>query len=730
MQFALPERFSQVFFPFVLIFCFFYQNKVHAEADSTEKLKRALLVTQKPAERTALLITLSQDLISSDPIAAKLYITEAISICQHTDSSQQYARALAVMGKIFTHTGKLDSALFFLNQASNIPIVREDDYLRFEIHNQIGTVLTNQQAYDSAEFHYQLCSEIAGRLNKPDYLAAINNNLGMLADERGMLQQAFDYYLIALKYYDDISDLANQAVVLNNLGLVNQALGDNVKAIEFLKKAIEINTGLNNQLNVSMNYGNLGTCYKILGNNTEALACFQHSLTLSRELGLELDQAKTLMNMGNLYVQMNKFEEAESHFKASLEICERNNIVYGILINYYNIAGLYYYKKDYSQAIEYLEKSNQLAQEQGNIKMYIDIYKLYEKINEALGNYKLAFFYHKNWDIITDSLKAMANKEYILDLQAKYQVEKKELENKNLRTENTAKALSIRNQKITTAAVAFVLFLTGLLAIVLFRSRDKAQRANQQLNELNNKILIQNTALEEVNTTKDKLFSIIAHDLKSPFNSLLSFLQLLIDEKADIDENKKKEILMMLYQHSNNTYSLIENLLQWALGQRGHLQFNPGNFDLRQIVEAEIEFLSGRADKKNIRIINTIEVNSMAWVDENMVKIIFRNLLNNAIKFSFENSVITINSIRCFDKHEVTITDHGIGMPEKVSKALFSGNNFYSTKGTKNESGSGLGLMIVKELMDKQGCSFRVNSTEGKGTVITLGFPLADNGPA
>jgi len=517
---------------------------------------------------------------------------------------------------------------------------------------------------------------------------------------------------------------------LNNLGLINQALGDNVKAIEFLKKAIDINTGLNSQMNVSMNYGNLGTCYKNLGNKTEALACFERSLALSRELGLVLDQAKTLMNMGNLFVQMDKFNEAESHLKASLEICEKNNIVYGILVNQVNMASMYYHKKDYNQALKHLDKSFQLAQEQGNIKTYNDIYKLYEEISESLGNYKQAFFYHKKRDSITDSLQVMANKEYIFELQAKYQVEKKELENKNLRAENTSKALSIRNQKITTAAVAFVLFLTGLLAIVLFRSRDRAQRANQQLNELNNKILVQNSALEEVNATKDKLFSIIAHDLKSPFNSLLSFLQLLIDEKADIDEQKKKEILMMLYQHSNNTYSLIENLLQWALGQRGHLQFNPDNVDLRQVVDSEIEFLSGRAEKKNIRIVNKVPANSMAWVDENMVKIIFRNLINNAIKFSFENGVITVNSIRGIDKHEVTVTDYGVGMPEHVSKALFSGNNFYSSKGTKNESGSGLGLMIVKELMEKQGCCLQVSSTEGKGTVISLGFPLAKEGIA
>lgn len=730
MHLTPTERFNQFVMAIVLVFGILHPTIVQAETDTTEKLKQALLVTQGPAERTNLLIVLAQDLISSDPVAAMNYINEAISISKHTDSTRQYARALATMGKIFTNTGKLDSALIFLNLAGKIPIVQEDDYLMFEIHNQIGTVFTNQQVYDSAEFHYHICIEIAERLNKPEYLAAINNNLGLLADERGMLQQAFDYYLIALSYYDDIDDHANQAVVLNNLGLINQALGDNEKAIEFLKKAIDINTGLRNQMNVSMNYGNLGTCYKNLGNKTEALACFERSLALSRELGLVLDQAKTLMNMGNLFVQMDKFNEAESQLKASLEICEKNNIVYGILVNYYNMASMYYNMKAYKEALVYLDKTHQLAHEQGNIKMLNDIYKLYEEINEATGNYKSAYFYHKKRDIITDSLQVMANKEYIFELQAKYQVEKKELENKNLRAENTSKALSIRNQKITTAAVAFVLLLTGLLAVVLFRSRDRAQRANQQLNELNNKILVQNSALEEVNATKDKLFSIIAHDLKSPFSSLLSFLQLLIDEKADIDEQKKKEILMMLYQHSNNTYSLIENLLQWALGQRGHLQFNPDNVDLRQVVDSEIDFLSGRAEKKNIRIVNKVPANSMAWVDENMVKIIFRNLINNAIKFSFENGAITINSIRGIDKHEVTVTDHGVGMPENVSKALFSGNNFYSSKGTKNESGSGLGLMIVKELMEKQGCCLQVSSTEGKGTVISLGFPLAKEGIA
>lgn len=229
----------------------------------------------------------------------------------------------------------------------------------------------------------------------------------------------------------------------------------------------------------------------------------------------------------------------------------------------------------------------------------------------------------------------------------------------------------------------------------------------------------QTIELEKINKLKDKLFSIIAHDLKSPFASLVSMLKILSDGQLTIDEFK--EYLPKLTENVEYTSTMLENLLNWSRSQIDAVNIVSEKLDLKEIINNEIIFFSKKAAEKNIDISNEIAENTFIYADRNTVDLVFRNLFSNAIKFCNTADSITISSKINDEKLIITFADTGIGMSaDKVNK-LF-GTEIFSTYGTNKEKGTGLGLLLCKDFIEKNGGSIRVESEEGKGTIFYIQF--------
>ncbi len=227
----------------------------------------------------------------------------------------------------------------------------------------------------------------------------------------------------------------------------------------------------------------------------------------------------------------------------------------------------------------------------------------------------------------------------------------------------------------------------------------------------------------EANATKDKFFSIIAHDLKNPFNALVGITKILLNDYERFDAEKKKELIQMLYDSSQQGYKLLENLLSWSRIQTGRMTWNPEHIDLFTYTFESMTLLKTAAENKCLSLISEIEKNTMLYADANMVTMVMRNLVSNAIKFTPEKGEVRITSKTVGDDEQVMISDTGIGIKAQDIDRLFRIDMHHSTPGTADEQGTGLGLILCKEFVEKNGGKIWAESEFGKGSRFIFSIP-------
>jgi len=249
--------------------------------------------------------------------------------------------------------------------------------------------------------------------------------------------------------------------------------------------------------------------------------------------------------------------------------------------------------------------------------------------------------------------------------------------------------------------------------------RDVTERRESE-----RKLARQAEELKDLNATKDKFFSIISHDLKGPFNSILGFSELLLENWKEYDELTMEKSLQTISRASRQTFELLENLLLWSRTQSGRLEFQPEVIDLQNKVEENIRLLEMQAQKKNIQLFSTINHHPGIVADNNMLDTILRNLLTNAIKFTPHGGRISVSDTHKGDHIAISITDTGIGIAAENLENIFKIDNKTSTLGTDREKGSGIGLILCKEFIEKHGGNIRVESEPGKGSRFTFTLPL------
>jgi signal transduction histidine kinase len=280
--------------------------------------------------------------------------------------------------------------------------------------------------------------------------------------------------------------------------------------------------------------------------------------------------------------------------------------------------------------------------------------------------------------------------------------------------------------------------------IVGQQAADKLAEQNRKLNEIvreNNDLqrqllkktkILENTLneLDKVNVelkkqiqTKDKVFSIVAHDLRSPFNGILGFSEILKENLPDLDQEEIKSFVDHIYNASHSYYSLILNLLDWASLQQKKYSFLPRKNNIKQLISEVLLVLNGNLIKKEITMEVSIPDETDFFVDRNMFSAIMRNLVSNAIKFTQQKGIITINGKIKQNHLMVTIQDSGIGIPNEKIQKILNNEIIESTNGTDNEKGTGLGLSLSKEFIEIHGGTLSIKSKMYEGTSFTISIP-------
>jgi len=262
--------------------------------------------------------------------------------------------------------------------------------------------------------------------------------------------------------------------------------------------------------------------------------------------------------------------------------------------------------------------------------------------------------------------------------------------------------------------------VNSMLKLSDFIKRVKEQ--NETLFEQKNEIENQNVKLTEHVATKDKFFSIIAHDLINHFNGIIGMSELLVNYGDDIEDFPK--MIEAINHEAVDAFKLLENLLQWARSQTNRISFNPIQLNLNNLVEKIFKLLDNMAASKKITLTSTIADNFTVLGDNDMLHTILRNLVSNAIKFTNKNGMVSIRAEKQQHQNIISISDSGVGMSEKILKKLFKINEKISSKGTENEAGTGLGLLLCKEFVEKHHGKILVESQIGNGSTFSIYLPV------
>jgi len=654
---------------------------------------------------------------------------------------------------------------------------------QFDELNQRKETLLNQLSSDSHDtLRFSAYTNIAESFKYVDLDTTLK--YGMLAQlvisesdypEKSAIAQGFSSWVYFMKGdYDRSLDIAERAYSLvSNLPDAKKikfdllhAQGTNYGALGMyelgLKKffeIIDIYEANSNEEGYYVTLSNIGVMYMRLESYDSALEIFQ---SLDRDMPRHLEARVSIpVNLGFIYYDLRNFEEAKFHLNRALN--QTGNIdprVFGL--SNYKLGQVYAAELDYERAIDafsasievFRSRQNELETVQSLIGLATayrglkqltvafnyakSAYEIADKYNaipekqatlESLyliakdtGNSDLALRYHEDFKEISDFLKNSETSSQIGRITAEHEFTKREAELlASSRQAELISASKIKQQQTLLVASISVILLSGLVMIGMYRNYHQKKENNYLLNLKNQEIQDQAAKLKESNMVKDRIFSMIAHDLRGPLSSLYGVISLIEMNKASKDELDK--LIPNVARRFKYTSTLLNNLLQWAQSQMEGYRVNPEVFDINLVIRNKQALLQTNIDEKQLKICLP-SGEYLVYADLNMIDLVIQNLLSNAIKFSQIEDEILIQIKSEHDRYKVSVTDSGIGIKKENLELLFKGN-FFSTKGTMDEKGTGLGLMLCKEFVERNSGEVIVESKYGKGSSFSFTLPMA-----
>lgn len=573
--------------------------------------------------------------------------------------------------------------------------------------------------WDSAFHFLTQADSIARSLEEENKIGKIANLFGTLYYVEGDYVESMKHFTTANEIFNKTQDISGISYALNGRGLIYLSQNELEGAIEIFNRCININKSLGDTYGVGKNYFNRSIGEADLGQYDKAHKSIDLALEYLNDHKDRVIYTMTLNRAGKIYFDEGKLEEAEEYYNRVLEFP-------GTLTNwakafaYSGLAEIEFAKGNTRKALELGKTAEGFV---NKTRGFWDKGRLADAlmaIYEDLGQYDEALTNSKLYKAYSDSLyneNKNAEISYLQLLLAN-------ADNQNLKQEKVlAENSAAFNRKFT---IILTIVLIGLIIgfILYGRVIKEKEKINQELLEKQNEIQIQNDKLAAINEEKNKLFSILSHDLKAPINSVKQLLEL--EEKGVLDEEEQKSARKLLIKQVSDTDQMLRKLLRWSHAQLDGILTNRTPTNLSEVIKEEIDQLDYQTISKNINIEASLTFDNLnVLVDPQQVRIILQNCLQNSIKFSNPNSEIKIWNSNHQDNDYVNlhIKDEGIGISdEKLSEIYSQVVRVKSTEGTQKEKGTGLGLLLVRQFMEKNQGHIQIQSKQGEGTEIILSF--------
>ncbi len=593
-------------------------------------------------------------------------------------------------------------------------------WARAESYRNLAYCYTLSGDYSTALRYDNLSLQNATASNDSSMITESYKYLGNDYYDIGEYDDAYAYFTQSYTIARKTKDSLNMAIALHNVGRVFKELGQYDLALNHFALSLKISNQINDKPALPYYYDEFGDVQMRKGNYDSALDALNKSLVLIDEQDRQELKPKTFAKNASIHLFKEEYDKAFGFYDSARAVYDKTNNQFGIAEVNLGRGLVYVSQGDYNEAEKYIEASLADARNLNARILEISCYKNLHMIWEKRGDYKKALAYFKQYEMLEDSLFSQEMLQKLYRDQIRYETETRDLEIAALSQIDARQKDALKREEFIRNILAIVFGLCVLLLATVYRSGQRRKEINKLLLQHQNDMEARSEELERLNQVKDKFFSIISHDLRSPINALSGILDVM--SKGGLSQAEFGEQTKELRIRFNHTRTLLNNLLDWTLLQMDKLSLQAAQIDLSKIIDENIQLLAS-LQSKQISLINNVREPTIAYADSNTINLVFRNLITNAIKFTTEGGTVIIDAKDEGKEWLVSVQDNGIGISEDVQQILFDKTSPYTTRGTANEKGTGLGLILCKEFVEKNGGKIWVASVNGKGSTFWFTIP-------
>jgi len=624
-----------------------------------------------------------------------------------------------------------DKALKYIYESEKLSTAMNYTYGIAEITYYKSLIYASKNDYINAVTGYAKSKALFGNLKDTLGIARVNNSIGLIEIKRGNYSKGLQYSLSAINELEKRNLKPELALAYNNLAKAYFNINVQEKAIEFYIKALQLQIELKQKGAIIESNSRLAELYS---SKQEFRKSIEYYETVLKHVGDSNDSIKgsILPKLGGEYLKFNDYDKATKYLLEGLSLNRKTKNKTGLTIALNNLGELNLNLKKTKLAEEQLLEAGSLAKSINNNQELLRFYRLMKDLDSTKKDFFGAYIWQREYYDLKQLLaKNTKVKDTLTDasLELSPQFDLSLLDEKS--TELEQSSMAEKDSEIDRFQLIFYALL-GALAIVstflilIYLKRNNSIKYTQELEEKNIKIELQNKAfqeqtkhLENVNNVKDKLFSIISHDLKDSLSSINGFIDLL--REGSLSREEFDNLIPELSENANNASLLLFNLLNWSKSQMHSLEPKPTLFDVQEVFEDKVKLIEQRLDSKGIDLIDH-SLRDFVYADRSMFEIVIQNLLANAVKFCKKGDSITISNHISNGSCIISIADTGIGISKENMEKLFKSNSF-TTIGTSNEKGTGLGLSICKELVELNHGKIWVESNLNVGSTFYVQLP-------
>ena len=666
---------KNIFLPLLLLL--FGLPSVFAQQSQIDSIKNVLGTDIADTTRLRLLIQISTLYSFEDAAVSTKYSTEAIELAEKIDKPKYKVIAYQNAGSLLSASGNYSRALKFDNVALENDIALKDSLMLSKDYNNIGNDYYDLGEYDDAFFYFTQSHRIATTI--PDTLRIL--------------------------------------VALHNVGRVFKELGQYDESISHLNLSMKMSREHGDLVGIPYGLDETGDVLMRKGKYDSALLVLLQALKLTRKEKELVLEPRVLTKIAALYLQKNDYANSNAYYDSAFSLHSSSKNLFGMAEVELGRGGVLVKQKKYDDALRKIENSLQMAKSLNARVLEIKGHFQLSALWELKGDYKKSLDAYKQYKQIEDTLFSQEMQGKLLRDQIRFQTEARDTQ--SLRKQAILED-ALKKQQFVRNILVVVMALSAILLITVYRSGQRRRKINMLLLQHQDEMEKRSEELERLNQVKDKFFSIISHDLRSPINALAGLLDLL--DKGAVKPEEMHKHTQELKIRFNHTRTLLNNLLDWTLLQMDKLNLQATKINIHRIVEENIQLLAS-VQGKNIKIDNNVPANAIGFADSNTINLVIRNLMTNAIKFTNDGGVVHIDAEERGVEWLISVKDNGVGIKPEVLNILFDKTAPYTTRGTANEKGTGLGLILCKEFVEKNGGKIWAESQEGSGSTFWFTLP-------